>query len=340
MTNSSSRVLIVLALTACTSQPSKVEENTQAAGEADAVERLDPALDMIISPGARLEVLGEGYNWAEGPLWVPSHNMLLFTDVPENVVYVWREGEQVKEYLRPSGYTGEASTTSREPGANGLALDSDGRLILCQHGNRQLARMMAPLDNPAPEFEPLATQHDGKRFNSPNDLAIMSNGDIYFTDPPYGLAGLDESPLKEIPYNGVYRLKTSGEVGLLTKELSKPNGIAFSPDEKTLYVANSDGEWPIWMSFPLNDDGTLGEGRVFFDASGLEGQGSQDGLKVDSRGNVFATGPGGVLVFSAAGKHLGTIKTGAATANFGFGENEKIAFITADDKLLRMKLRD
>ncbi len=330
----------MLALASCTSRSTQVTDGDTATSANGVVERLDPAIDRLITKDAELEVLGEGYDWAEGPVWVPSHQMLLFTDVPKNVIYKWQEGQGVTTYLTPSGFTGDPAKATREPGANGLALDADGRLILCQHGNRQLARLAAPLDSPAAEFETLVKDYSGKRFNSPNDLAIKSNGDIYFTDPPYGLNGLDEDPEKELAFNGVYRLKTDGEVELLTDVLSKPNGIALSPDEKTLYVANSDGKNPVWMSFPVNEDGTLGEGKIFFDASGLSGPGSQDGLKVDSSGNIFATGPGGVLVFDATGKHLGTIKTGAATANVGFGENDKVIFITADSRLLRMRLRE
>lgn len=304
------------------------------------VERLQPEMDRIIGQSTEIEVLGEGFDWAEGPVWIASHNMLLFTDVPKNIAYMWKEGEGVKPYLSPSGYTGDPEKASQEPGANGLAIDSNGNLLLCQHGDRQLARMNAPLDNAVAEFVPLASGFQGKRFNSPNDLAIKSNGDIYFTDPPYGLKGLDESPDKELAFNGIYRLRAGGEVDLLTDEMSKPNGIAFSPDEQILYVANSDPDRPVWMAFPVLEDGTLGEGKVFFDASGLDGPGLPDGLKVDREGNLFATGPGGVLIISPQGQHLGTIKTGAATANIAFGESETVAFITADDKLLRIRLRD
>jgi len=295
------------------------------------VERLDPALDALIPADAQIEVLAEGFDWAEGPVWVADGGYVLFTDIPPNAIIRWKEGEGHRVWLTPSG--GEA-------GANGLLLDAQGRLVLCQHGNRQMARLDAPFDNPTPNFIPLADRWDGKRFNSPNDAAYHSNGDLYFTDPPYGLAQGMDDPAKEIDFQGVYRVSTDGTVTLLTDELSRPNGIAFSPDEKTLYVANSDPERAIWMAYDVQDDGTLANGRVFFDATHwVETKtGLPDGLKVDQNGNVFATGPGGVLVFSPDGTHLGTINTTEATANCAFGNDGSTLYMTADRYLLRIKL--
>lgn len=331
---------IVVLVMSCS--PEKKQEQATDQTAPKAVLRHDPAIDKLIDTDAQLEVLGEGYAWAEGPVWVPTEQMVLFTDIPNNAINKWKDGEGVTLFLKPSGYTGDSAIQQREPGANGLILDKEGRLLLCQHGDRRIARMEAPLSEPAPNFTTLADRYDGKRFNSPNDLIMSSGGDIYFTDPPYGLTGLDSSPIKEIPFNGVYRLRPTGEVELLTDELSKPNGIAMSPDEKTLYVANSDPERSIWMSFPVNDDGSIGEGKVFFDATALakEMPGNPDGLKVDSHGNLFATGPGGVLILSPDGKHLGTILTGAPTANIAFGDSDKVVYITASSRLLRMKLRE
>jgi gluconolactonase len=304
------------------------------------VERLDPALDALVPADATMEIIVDGLDWCEGPLWIPADGgFLVFSDIPPNTIYRWdaRGGKSV--YLHPAGYTG---TTPRggEAGTNGSTLDSEGRLVLCQHGDRRLARMDAPFDDPQPSYVTVADRYDGKRFNSPNDAALHSSGAIYFTDPPYGLEKNMDDPAKELPYQGVYRVTPDGEVTLLTKELERPNGIAFSLDEKTLYVANSHGPRPIWMAFPVKDDGTLGEGRVFFDASELakSRRGAPDGLEVDEHGNLWATGPGGVLVISPEGKHLGTLVTGQATSNCAFGEDGKTLFITADSYVLRIPL--
>ena len=298
------------------------------------IERNDPRIDALIAPGAAMVILGEGYEWAEGPAYDRRDGSLLFSDIPPNTVFRWQEGKGMpKAFLKPSGYTGK-TPRGGEPGSNGLLFDKQGRLILCQHGDRRIARLETD-----GSFTTLADKYDSKRLNSPNDAVFKSDGSLYFTDPSYGLEGGNRSPLKELPFNGVYRLSPQGEVTLLTKELSYPNGIGFSPDEKTLYVANSDGERAIWMAFPVKDDGTLGEGKVFFDATrGMKTlKGAPDGLKVDAKGNLFATGPGGVLIFAPDGKHLGTLNTGVATANVGFGGPDgSTLFITADMYLLRL----
>jgi len=299
------------------------------------IERHDPRINALIPPDAAMEILGEGYDWAEGPVWNRQDGSVLFSDIPPNAVMRYKEGEGVpKVFLKPSGYTGK-TPRGGEPGSNGLLYDREGRLILCQHGDRRLARLESN-----GSFTTLADRYDGKRLNSPNDAVFHSDGSIYFTDPSYGLEGGNRSPLKEIPFNGVYRLSPNGAVTLLTKELSFPNGIGFSPDQKTLYVANSDGERAIWMAFPVQADGTLGAGRVFFDATrGMKTlKGAPDGLKVDAQGNLFATGPGGVLIFDPDGTHLGTLNTGVATANVGFGGPDgSTLYITADMYLARVK---
>ncbi len=237
------------------------------------IERLDPALDALVPPDAKMEIIVDGLDWCEGPLWIPADGgFLIFSDIPQNKIYRWDAKSGKQEYLHPSGYTG---TTPRggESGTNGSTLDREGRLILCQHGDRRVARMDAPLDKPEPKYVTVAGKYDGKRFNSPNDATVHSSGAIYFTDPPYGLDGYQEDlskiPGKELPYQGVYRVTPDGTVTLLTKKLERPNGIALSPDEKTLYVANSHGPRPIWMAYPVLDDGTLGPGKVFFDATEL-----------------------------------------------------------------------
>jgi gluconolactonase len=259
----------------------------------------------------------------------------LFSDVPLNTVFKWEEGKGVSIFLKPSGYTGSVPRGG-EPGSNGLLTDSQGRLILCQHGDRRVARL-----EPDGKFTTLADRYMGKRFNSPNDGVYKSNGDLYFTDPPYGLLGQNKDTAKEQEFNGVYRISASdGNVTLITKEMTFPNGIALSPDEKTLYVANSDPRKAIWMAFPLEEDGTVGPGRVFADVSSSVPikKGAPDGMKVDASGNLFATGPGGVLVFAADGTHLGTFSTGEATANCGWGEDGSVLYITADMYLGRVRL--
>src|SRR2546427_2662397 len=211
------------------------------------IERLDPALDRLIASDAKIETLADGYAWVEGPVWVKDGGFLLFSEVNRNTVHRWKAGEGAKPYLKPSGYTG-TPPRGGEMGSNGLTLDSSGRLVLCQHGDRRVARMDAPLTDPKPAITTLADRYEGKRFNSPNDLVYHSNGDLYFTDPPYGLEGKNEDPKKELPFNGVYRFKPNGDLTLLTDKLTFPNGIAFSPDEKTLYVAVSDPARAIWMA--------------------------------------------------------------------------------------------
>jgi gluconolactonase len=298
-------------------------------------ERKSPKFDELVPKDAKVEELAEGYKWTEGPVWDAKNSRLFFSDIPNNRVVVWTEKDGAKDHLKPSGYTGEKKFDGKEPGSNGLALDPGGHLILCQHGDRRIAWLGD--DN---KFHTLVDKYEGKRLNSPNDLAFHKSGAIYFTDPPYGLPGNVKDPAKELDFQGVYCLNPNGKLTLLTKEMSRPNGIAFSPDYKTLYVANSDSAKAVWMAFPVKDDGTLGEGKVFFDATKLMGKdrpGAPDGMKVDKDGNVWATGPGGVFVFDKAGTHLGTIMTNAPTANCCFGGDGSMLYITANDRLIRVK---
>lgn len=303
------------------------------------IERLHDEINQLIPADAEIEVLAEGFTWSEGPLWLEGQEMVIFSDIPENTVYQWKEGQGKAVYLKPSGYTG-ADSREGESGANGLLLNPDGELVLCQHGDRRMAVMKAPLNEPESNFATLAGKWEGKRFNSPNDAAYHQNGDLYFTDPPYGLPQQVDDPAKEIDFQGVYKVGQDGTVTLLTDELTRPNGIAFSQDYKTLYVANSDPKKAIWMAFDVKEDGTLENGRIFFDATDKVGQlkGLPDGLKVNADGYIFATGPGGVLLFDPQGKHLGTIKTGQATANCAFDADGSHLYITADMYLLRVKL--
>jgi gluconolactonase len=302
------------------------------------IERLDPRFDKLIPRDAVTEILADGFSWSEGPVWVPRDGgYLVFSDVIENTLFKWQEGKGKSIFLKPSGYSG-TNTRLREPGANGNMLDAQGRLLSCEHGNRRVAR----LEDDGKTKTTLVDNYNGKKFNSPNDLAFRANGDLYFTDPPYGLMLKDAPgfPGQELDFCGVYRLTKEGKLTLLTKEMSKPNGIAFSPDEKTLYVANSDPDKAVWMAFPVKNDGTLGPGRVFFDSTKWvkTKKGLPDGMKVDRSGNLFATGPGGVLVFAPDGTHLGTIATGVPTANCAFGgEDRSVLYITADKQLCRVR---
>ena len=301
------------------------------------IERLDPALDALIAPDAPIEQLAIGFEWSEGPVWRASGGYLLFSDVPKNTIYKWQDATGLSVFLRPAGYTG-IKPPGRELGSNGLTFDANDSLVIADHGNRQVARV-----NEAKFTKTtLADRFEGKRLNSPNDLVYRSNGDLYFTDPPYGLFGQNADPAKELTHNGVYRLTPSGRLTLLTKELTYPNGIAFSPDERTLYVANSDPNRAIWMAYDVRPDGGIANGRVFFDATSFAKAGKQglpDGMKVDRAGNLFASGPGGIFIFSPSGKHLGTIVTGQPTANCAFGDDGSTLYMTANDRLLRVKLR-
>jgi gluconolactonase len=304
------------------------------------VDRFDAALDGIISDDAKIEVLCGGFEWAEGPVWVPEEGnkfggYILFSDIPHNAVVKWQEGVGSSTFMKPAGYTGVADYGA-EPGSNGLALDPNGRLVLCEHGDRRISVL-----TPGGGKMTLADRWEGKRFNSPNDLAIRKNGEIFFTDPIYGLPKRGNDPTQEIEFCGVYRLQTDGTVTLQSRVVSRPNGIAFSPDERTLYVANSDGRDPVWRAFPVQADGSLGTPTPFFDASKQEHirSGGGDGLKVGVGGHVFATGPGGVLVISPEGKLLGRIVTGERIANVGWGNDGTVLYLTSDMYLCRIQTK-
>ncbi|GFE90039.1 gluconolactonase [Steroidobacter agaridevorans] len=301
------------------------------------IERLDPVFDKLVEPGAGIELLAEKkFEWSEGPLWDAAKRRVLFSDIPRNMIWEWSESGGLKKFLQPSGYTGAEPFTGREPGSNGLTFDKAGELVMCQHGDRRIAKLSGG------KFVTLADKYQGKRLNSPNDLVFKSNGDLYFTDPPYGLPKQVDDPGKELDFQGVYRLNARGELTLLTRELSRPNGLAFSPDEQTLYVANSDPNKAIVMAYPVKSDGTLGVGKVFFDATKAAQEkkpGLPDGMKVSRDGTLWATGPGGVLVYSPAGKHLGTLATGVPTANLAFGDDGSTLYITADKNLVRLRTK-
>lgn len=297
--------------------------------------REDPKLDSLIDRDARIEVLASGFAWAEGPVWHKQGGFLLFSDIPRNTVMRWKEDEGASVYLKPSGFTG-VGDYGKEPGSNGLLIDSEGRLISCEHGDRRLSRLEKNGGK-----RTLVDNYQGKRLNSPNDVVMKSNGDLYFTDPPYGLAKGPDDPSRELDFCGVYRLTPRGELTLLTKEMTRPNGIGFSPDERTLYVAQSDPDKAIWMAFPVQSDGTVGKGKLLADVTSAVNRlpGLPDGLKVDRTGHIFASGPGGIYVFTPEGKQLGRIETGERTANCAWGEDGSTLYMTADMYICRIRTK-
>jgi gluconolactonase len=320
-----------LALAACRVCPAGEEPAYPTLGT---IERLDPRFDKLVPPGAVLEKLAEGFKWSEGPVWVRDGQCVLFSDIPNNRVMKWKQGDGLSQFLKPAGYTG-TDPRGGESGSNGLLLDRQGRLVLCQHGDRRVARLEKD-----GRFTTLCDRYQGKRLNSPNDAVFKSNGDLYFTDPPYGLTKGPKDPSRELDLCGVFRLSTDGKVTLLTDKMTRPNGLAFSPDEKVLYVAQSDPDKAVWMAFDVQPDGTIANGRVFFDATPWVKKklpGLPDGMKVDGDGNLFCTGPGGVNLFSPDGAFLGRVNTGQPTANCCFG-GDGYLYITANMYLCRIKV--
>lgn len=321
-----------MVLAGCSSVPAPpAASEAQKPAPIGSIARLDPALDALVPRDAQIEKLAGGFQFIEGPLWRPS-GALWFSDVVGNAVLQWTPDGKVADILKPGGYDGNSLPAGGFVGPNGQTADKDGAVLVCQHGNRRIARIAADRT-----VTTLVDKFEGKRLNSPNDLVFRSDGSLYFTDPPYGLPKQDEDPAKELKFNGVYRL-ANGKLQLLVKDLTRPNGLAFSPDEKTLYVAVSDEKHKVWMRYDVAADGTVSNGKVLFDATSSPDAGLPDGLKVDAHGNVWATGPGGVWVFAPNGKHLGTIKPPEAPANVGWGDDGKSLYITAQTGLYRIKL--
>ena len=315
---------------------------------AGTVFRADPVLDAIVPPGTKLEKLVTCCKWTEGPIWI-HQGYLLFADIPGNRIMKWTPQGQLSVFMQPSGYRGAVPYKGIEPGSNGMTLDRQGRLTVAGHAARNVWRMES-LEK-GTQVTMLADQYEGRRFNSPNDLVYKSDGSLYFTDPPYGLETQDDKdPKKEMAFNGVFRLRGATSQGpgappdtkkldLLIEDLTRPNGIGFSPDEKHLYVAVSDPARKIWMAYDVKPDGTLNNAKVFYDATSNTEEGLPDGLKVDQKGNVYSAGPGGVWVFSPEGKHLGTIKPGEKVANCNWGDADgKSLYITASTSLYRIRL--
>jgi gluconolactonase len=321
-------VLFCIALIGC-GDP-QTNESAVTDNEAGTIIRVDPAVNALIPADARIEKLADGFAFTEGPVWHRGPGHLMFSDLRSNAIHIWSSDGGLSTFLQPV-FEGTSDTAS--VGSNGLNIDSQGRLILMEHGNRQVSRRERD-----GTVTVLADNYQGKRLNSPNDSAYKSDGWLYFTDPPYGLAGLENDPARELDFNGIYRLSPDGQLLLLEKSQTRPNGIAFSPDERTLYVANSDAENKVWMAYEVRNDGTLGSGRVFFDVNDQSEVGAADGLKVDVNGNLFATGPGGVWIISPQGEHLGTIKPDEVPANVAWGDDGSTLYMTARTGLYRIRL--
>lgn len=332
------KLLLLIALVALTAScgrqvGSSTAPPTALPSSAAKIVRLDPRFDKIVPQDAVLERVADGFAWAEGPVWNRAGGFLLFSDVPNNSIIKWKVGEGTSLFLKPSGYTGTEPFTGREPGSNGLTFDSEGRLVFCQHGDRRISRLEKDVSKTI-----LVDNYQGKRLNSPNDLVFKSNGDLYFTDPPFGLPKSFDDPKKELPFQGVYRFSRDGKLTLLTTEVKAPNGIAFSPDEKKLYVADS--ARALWFVFDVKPDGAFSEGRVLFDgAEQSKGRpGVADSLKVDVNGNIFAAAPGGLFVLAPDGTLLGRFDLGTATGNCAWGEDGSTLFITSNSILYRIRL--
>jgi gluconolactonase len=309
-------------------------QTTPAATASTSIERFDPQFDAIIPLDAQMERIAGGFDWLEGPVWSRTAQCLYFSDIPENIIYRWTVVEGPRAYLHPAGYSGTEPFAGREPGSNGLAIDSAGRLIICEHGDRRITRLEKDGTRTV-----LADGYEGKRLNSPNDCVLRKNGQLCFTDPPFGLPNAFSDPGRELDFSGVFCLAPDGSLTLMTKELRAPNGLAYSPKEDVLYLSNADRDNPVWMAYPISSDGRLGPGRIFASAAKWtrDRPGGPDGIKVDHRGNIFAVGPGGVYVFSDECVHLGSLLTHTATSNCAFGEDGSSLFITAGSSMYRVR---
>ena len=313
--------------------PSSQTENIGSdlvSSELGSILRLDSRVDALVPRDAQIEKLADGFAFIEGPVWIRDEARLLFSDVRGNTVYQWTETDGVSPFIDPV-FEGDREGL-RSISSNGLTLDSAGRLFMCEHGNRRISRV-----EPDGTRRVVVDSYEGNRLNSPNDATFGSDGSLYFTDPPYGLDELEDSPLRELEFNGVYRLRPNGELELLVRDQSRPNGIALSPDEATLYVANSDEDEKVWMAYNLDESGAS-DGRVFYDINDEDGPGAADGMKIDREGHLFATGPGGVWIFAPDGSHLGTIMTPEVTANVAWGDDGSTLYMTSSTSLYRIVL--
>ena len=296
----------------------------------------DPSFEKLLPKTSKIEVLASGFEWAEGPVWNKEGGYLLFSDVPKNTVYKWEEKSGLSVFLQPSGYTG-LGDYSDERGSNGLFIDNKNRLISCEHGDRRISAMSLTGGGKVT----LSDNYEGKRLNSPNDVVQhATNRNYYFTDPPYGLLKKQDDPTRELKLFGVYRIDSNGKTTLQIENLTRPNGLAFSPDGKILYVAQSDPEKAIWMAYPVEKNGDIGKGKLLYDATAMGKAGMQglpDGLKIDQEGNIWSSGPGGLLVISPAGKLLGRIEMGELTSNCAWGNDGSTLYLTVDGYICRIK---
>jgi gluconolactonase len=296
------------------------------------IDRRDPAIDAIVGPNPKVFKLAEGFAFTEGPVW-DARLGLLFSDPNRNVIYRYSTGGELSAFRTPSGYSGADVADFKQPGSNGLAFDAERRLTINEHGNRRVSRL-----EPDGRVTVLADRFQGKRLNSPNDLVYRSDGALFFTDPPFGLPKVFTDARKELPFSGVYMLR-NGVVQLVTRELTGPNGIAFSPDERYLYVGNWDEARKVVMRYEVSADDTVSEGRVFFDMTAAPGEDAIDGIKVDAGGNLYVSGPGGLWVVSAEGTHLGTIRVPRHIHNMAWGDEDgRTLYLCARDRLYRMRL--
>ena len=305
---------------------------TTAPSTAPTITRVDPGLDAIVPADARIEQLAGGFLFTEGPVWVPD-GYLLFSDPNANTIYRWSDDDGLSVYRTKSGYTGSNIGEYGQPGSNGLALDADGRLTINEHGNRRVTRL-----EKNGTLTVLADRFEGKRLNSPNDLVYAPDGSLYFTDPPFGLPKAFDDPRKELAFSGVYRW-SSGTLQLVSRDVTGPNGLAFSPDGRFLYVGNWDEQKKVLMRYRVNADGTLSDGSVFFDMTGAPGDDALDGVKVDTLGDVYVSGPGGLWILSPDGRHLGTIQGPEHPHNLAWGDADgRTLYLTSQTGLYRIRL--
>jgi gluconolactonase len=297
------------------------------------INRLDPSLDVLVSPGTKIEKLAGGFLFTEGPVWVRDGGYLLFSDPNNNLIYRWSPNDGVSIYRTHSGYTGMDIGEYGQPGSNGLTLDTQGRVTINEHGNRRVTRL-----EKNGQLTILADRYEGKRLNSPNDLVYRSDGALYFTDPPFGLPKFFDDPRKELSFSGVFCL-VNGELKVVSKDLSGPNGLAFSPGEKYLYVDDWDDKRKVIMRYEVRPDGSLANGEVFLDATSEGGEDAWDGMKIDQEGNIYASGPGGLWVISPEGKHLGMIVGPEHPHNIAWGDEDgKTLYLCAKTGLYRIRL--
>jgi len=325
-------IVLIILITSC--------QNKKEYKTIGSIERFDSSINDIISPNAKPEIIAEGFKWSEGPLWIEKNKMLLFSDVPSNTIYKWTEEKGKELYLTPSGYT-DTLKRGGEMGSNGLTVDNDNHLILCQCGNRQMARMNASFEKPEANFTAIASSYQGKKFNSPNDVVYNSKGEMFFTDPPYGLEKQMNDPKKELAFQGVYKVTKEGKLILLIDSLTRPNGILFFPGEKTILISNSDADKPNWYAYDINNDSLINP-RIFYSVAGYDRslKGGPDGMKMDKNGNIFSASPGGIILLNQQGKLLGRIKLPDASSNCALSADEKTLYITNNMYVLRLKMRD